>query len=216
MFDLSTRLGCLRQFATYPSPRFLIAQLSVALLVRPFLGAPTWIDALICGGVLVYWPLQEWAAHKTLLHAKPRRLFGSKIDPGWTHRHHHRNPEQLETAILPIGVVLAIAPIHLALWWLITPDLARMCTGVTAFTAATLVYEWVHFLTHTEYRPRGRYYAWIRRNHRMHHFRHEGYWYSFTAPFLDTAFGTGPHPADVPHSKHCHDLGVDDTRGQTV
>lgn len=210
MFDLSTRVGCLRQFATYASPRFLVLQLGLALIARPFLGAPTWTDLAIVFAVLVYWPLQEWAAHKTLLHAKPRRVLGLKIDPGWTHRYHHQHPENIGTALLPLRVVLAIAPIHLALWWLITPDLARMATGVAAFTAVTLVYEWIHYLTHTDYRPRSRYYAWIRRNHRMHHFRHEGYWYSFTAPFLDTLFGTGPHPADVLRSHDCRDLGVKD------
>ena len=45
-------------------------------------------------------------------------------------RIHHQHPENIGTALLPLRVVLAIAPIHLALWWLITPDLARMATGV--------------------------------------------------------------------------------------
>jgi len=197
-----------RPFLRFGSPRFLTAQLALAFALRLTLGPADARDLMIVLGVLVYWPLQEWAAHRWILHARPRRLFGAKLDPGRVHRDHHARPETLATAILPLRVVLAIAPAHLLLWWLITPDLARTLSGVTAFTAATLVYEWIHYLTHTDFRARGRYFSWIQRNHRMHHYRHERNWYSFTAPFLDTALGTGPHPREVARSPHCRDLGI--------
>ena len=35
------------------------------------------------------------------------------------------------------------------------------------------VYEWIHFLIHTAYRPRTSVYKAIWRNHRLHHFKNE-------------------------------------------
>ena len=53
-----------------------------------------------------------------------------------------------------------------------------------------LAYEWTHYLTHTSYVPRGRYYARICRAHRLHHFKDEGFWYGFTLPFVDALLRT--------------------------
>ena len=208
---LDTLGGCGRHFFSFLGPKLLLAQVALALALRPLFGPPTVWDAAVVLGVLVYWPLQEWFFHWTLLHMKPRRIGGLTLDPYFaqTHRHHHRNPWKIETALLPLRVLVTLEPLHLLFWWLITPSVGAMLTGVAAFTAATLLYEWTHYLTHTPYKPRGRYYRWIRRNHRMHHFRNERYWHSFTAPFLDSAFGTGPDPAEVPRSETCHTLGVD-------
>ena len=209
--DLTTLGGGVRRFFGFLGPKLLLAQMLIALGLRPFFGEASLGDAIVLVGVLIYWPLQEWFFHWTLLHMKPKRLGPFTVDPYFaqTHRHHHRNPWKIETAMLPLRVLLMIAPFHLAFWWLVAPTTGVMLTGIAAFTAATLVYEWTHYLTHTPYRPRGRYYRWIRRNHRMHHFRNEAYWHSFTAPFLDTAFGTGPEPSEVPRSETCHTLGVD-------
>ncbi|HJL14342.1 MAG TPA: sterol desaturase family protein [Sandaracinaceae bacterium LLY-WYZ-13_1] len=210
--DLETLSGALRYFFRFAGPKFLTAQMLLALALRPFFGGVGVWDAAVVAGVLVYWPLQEWFFHWTLLHMKPKKLGPFTLDPYFSrsHRYHHRHPWRIETAMLPMRVLFTIAPFHLLFWWLVTPSVGVMLTGVAAFTLATLVYEWTHYLTHTPYRPRGRYYRWIRRNHRMHHFRNEHYWHSFTAPFLDSMFGTGPEPKDVPRSDTCHDLGVRD------
>ncbi len=208
--DLGTLGGAARYFFGFSGPRLLLVQLSLAMVARALLGRPTWVDAVALAGVVVYWPLQEWAAHKTLLHMKPRAIAGRVFDPYFArcHRHHHRHPDELATALLPPRVLWVMGPIHLFFWWAVTPTWAAMATGVAAFTTATLFYEWIHYLTHTPYRPRGRYLRTVFRNHRMHHFRNEGYWHSFTAPFLDTLFGTGPDPREVPRSRTCRTLGV--------
>ncbi len=210
--DLRTLGGAVRYFFGFPGPCFLLGQLVAAAVARTFLGPLTWVDAVVVAGVLVYWPLQEWAAHQWILHMKPRRVLGVEINPYFArcHRHHHRHPNVLATALLPPRVLWMMGPIHLAFWWLVTPTWAAMAMGVAAFTAATLFYEWIHYLTHTPYRPKGRYLRRVFRNHRMHHYRNEDYWHSFTAPFLDTLFRTGPDPREVPRSKTCRTLGVDD------
>jgi len=210
--DLSTLSGALRYFFSFGGPCFLLGQLVAALLARALLGPLTFADAIVLAAVVVYWPLQEWAAHITLLHMKPRTVFGRELDPYFArcHRHHHRNPNVLATALLPPRVLYIIAPLHLLFWWAVTPTWGAMAAGVAAFTGATLFYEWIHYLTHTPYRPRGRYLRTVFRNHRMHHFRNEAFWHSFTAPFIDSLFGTGPEPRDVPRSATCRDLGVND------
>lgn len=210
--DLGTLGGCAERFFGFIGPKLLLAQIGVALALRPFFGEVSITDALIVVAVVIYWPLQEWAMHFKLLHMRPRTIGPFTFDPYFakSHRYHHRNPWRIETAMLPMRVILTLAPFHVLFWWLVAPSTGAMLTGIAAFTTATLVYEWTHYLTHTPYKPKGRYYRWIRRNHRMHHFRNERYWHSFTAPFLDTAFGTGPDPKDVPRSGTCHDLGVRD------
>ena len=214
--DLRTLSGAVRRYFRQRCIQFLLLQCIVAAAIRGWCTSDATTDGLVVLGVLVYWPLQEWFFHWTVLHMKPFHLGPFFIDPYFPkqHRLHHRQPEDLNTTFLPLRFVLTVAPFHVLLWWLITPSIGAACTGIAFFTLATLIYEWVHFLTHTPYRPRGRYYRWIRRNHQMHHFRNENYWFSFTAPFLDTVFGTGPNPADVPRSSSCRTLGVDENRAK--
>jgi hypothetical protein len=209
--DLTTLGGAGKYFFSFAGPRFLLAQLLIAALARPFLDAPSFWDLVVVLGVAIYWPLQEWFFHWTLLHMRPKKLGPFTVDLYFsqTHRHHHRNPWQIETSLLPLRVLFSIAPVHLLFWWAVTPTLGAACTGVAVFTGATLFYEWIHYLTHTPYKPTGSYYRTVRRNHRLHHFRNENYWHSFTAPFIDSLFGTGPkNPGDVPRSETCMDLGV--------
>ena len=75
--------------------------------------------------------------------------------------------------------------------------------------SSSLLYEWTHFLTHTRYVPRGRLYRRIWKHHRLHHFKHEGYWFAFTVPWIDGWLGTGPPPDAVQRSPHARTLGGD-------
>ena len=62
-------------------------------------------------------------------------------------------------------------------------------------------YEWVHLIVHTRYRPKGRYYRRLARNHRLHHFRNENYWLGITSNSGDRLLNTLPkHTTDVPLS----------------
>ena len=210
--NTDTLRGCAALFFRFPTPRILALKILAFLVARPFLGPVTTMDAFFVLGVALWWPFQEWLLHWKMLHFKPLQIGGFTLDPYMSkkHRYHHRHPWLLETTFLPTESFYVLVPLHVGLWWWLSPSEALAATGIIAFASAALLYEWVHYLTHTPYRPRGRYYRWIRRNHRMHHFRNEGYWHSFTAPFLDTIFGTGPEPSEVPRSKHCMDLGVSD------
>lgn len=161
--------------------------------------------------VVAYWPVQEWWMHRWLLHAPPLRIGTRTIEPSFArmHREHHRRPDHLPLVFLPPSHVLGALAVFTGLAWLLTRDAGWTCTFMVAAAASTLLYEWTHFLTHTRYVPRGRLYRRIWKHHRLHHFKHEGYWFAFTVPWIDRWLGTGPDPAQVERSAHARTLGGD-------
>ena len=198
-------------FFRYPSPRVIAGLLAVLFPLRAALGPASWADLLILAAVPVYWAFQEWFLHRYVLHLKPRRVLGFAIDPYFArkHRDHHADPTRVGEIFLPVRVVLAAFAVNAAVWWLLAPTTAALVTGVAAVTAMALVYEWIHFLTHTNYPPRSAYYRAICLAHRRHHFKNEHYWFGFIGPQVDRLFGTGPDPASVETSPTCRTLGVE-------
>ncbi|MCA9718202.1 MAG: sterol desaturase family protein [Myxococcales bacterium] len=202
----------LRLFLRFPSPPAMLFAALVPGVARLALGdftrAELWVPVII----LTYWPLQEWVAHRYLQHMKPRTVLGRRFDPGFaqTHRLHHREPWRLEPTFVPLRAIAIAYVINVVFWTLVTPTLRMALTGVSLFSCMAIVYEWLHFLTHTSYRPRSRYLARVFRNHRLHHFKHEGYWFGFTVPAVDALLGTSPNPRDVERSPSVRDLGVPD------
>ena len=81
------------------------------------------------------------------------------------------------------------------------------------YAVMALLYEWVHFLTHTAYVARSSFYRKIWRNHRLHHFKNEHFWYSFVLPQVDEWMGTGPRVSKVETSSTCRTLGVEKDLG---
>ena len=75
-----------------------------------------------------------------------------------------------------------------------------------------LAYEWTHYLVHTDYKPRSAAYRAVWRNHRLHHFKNERYWFTVTsAGTADRVLGTYPDLATVPTSptaKNLHALSA--------
>jgi hypothetical protein len=209
--EAKTISGAIGLFYKFPTPKILSLKILVFALLRTQLGAITAWDLVIAIGVVLWWPFQEWFLHKTVLHLKPRMIFGRHFDPMFSkrHRYHHRFPWILETTFLPTKFVLTLVPLHIAAWCFAMPDLSLACTGIAFYTLVTLVYEWTHFLTHSPYRPRSQYVKTIYKNHALHHFKNEHYWFSFTVPWIDTAMGTSPE-AGVEQSETCRTLGVED------
>jgi hypothetical protein len=204
--------GAARTFFRQPSARLLGAQALVIAALRSVAGRPRRGDAAIVAVVLVYWPLQEWLAHRYILHAPPRRIAGRTIDPtvARIHRAHHADPWR--NTGLPMTFLVPAVPVHAAVWWLFTRNRRRALTGMLAFGTTTLAYEWTHFLTHTNYRPKRSYYRKLQRRHRLHHFKDEHNWLGFTVPYVDDLFGTAPDPSSIPTSPTVRTLGIEDDR----
>ena len=209
--DCKTLLGSFKLFFRFPTPRLLGTKVAFFFIVNCFLGNFSPWDLAIALGVFTYWPFQEWFLHAYALHFKPRTILGVHLDPfaGRIHRYHHRHPWILETVFLPTRVIVALIPIHILVWVIAMPTAALAASGIFFFTLATLIYEWTHYITHTQYKPKSAYVQKIFRNHRLHHFKNENYWHSFTAPHIDILFGTGPEPEEVGASSTCRTLGVE-------
>jgi sterol desaturase/sphingolipid hydroxylase (fatty acid hydroxylase superfamily) len=81
-----------------------------------------------------------------------------------------------------------------------------LVTALLTGYALVGVYEWTHFLIHTGYRPRSRYYRSIWRTHRLHHFKNERYWHGITNTVGDRVLGTFPDQRDIPRSRTARTL----------
>jgi hypothetical protein len=205
-----------RRFFRQPSARVLGGQALVLAALRACAGRPRRSDAALVAAVLVYWPLQEWFAHRYVLHAPPRRILGRTIDPivARMHRAHHADPWR--NTGLPMTFLVPAVPIHAAVWASLTRNRRLALTGMLTFGITTLAYEWTHFLTHTSYRPKRSYYRKLQRRHRLHHFKDEHHWLGFTVPYVDDLFGTAPDPSGIPTSPTVRTLGITDDRGADV
>jgi hypothetical protein len=197
-----------RAFTRYDSPKLIATGLAAALATRLAVGHWSWRDIVIPLGLIASEPMTEWLIHVYLLHARPIRIGGRSHDllAAREHRAHHAAPAELDGVLVPTyalmlflpaiaTVVFALSfPIHLLLggdgvaWWL---------TGVVAGYAILFSYEWCHFLIHSPYRPRGRYYGVIWRNHRLHHYKNEHYWFGVTSNLGDVVLGTNPEQSTV-------------------
>jgi hypothetical protein len=184
--------GAAAAFVRFGSPRLLLVQLACALALRPLFGRPTLLDAAVVAGVIVYWPLQEWVLHRYVLHARPIRIGARAFElaAARTHRLHHERPLDPKATLLPTSTIAVLVPIHVGLWALAAPP-AVACTGVAVLGAAALLYEWIHFLTHAAYRPRGAWFREVKRRHMAHHQRDPKRWFGFVVPRLDDWLGTG-------------------------
>jgi hypothetical protein len=189
-------------FYRHWSPRFLTGWLAVTAGIRLALGPPGLGDAIVAGLVVALWPLQEWLIHVFILHWKPRRILGRTLDfeVPRAHRAHHRDPWRLDLVFIPTHVFYATPLLIVGLFWLLAPSRALAFTGLSVYFLLALHYEWVHFLVHTRYVPKHAWYRRLFRNHRLHHFKNEYYWYGVTMLGGDHLLRTAPDPARVPRS----------------
>lgn len=206
--------GAFRQFWRHPSPPVITAALVVAITGRVLAGPGTWWELVVPAVLLAIFPLLEWTVHVVVLHWKPRSIGRLVIDPHLAreHRAHHADPRDLPLVFIPfrslVGMIVSLA---LLSWWL-APSATWGWTVLVTTYAVALGYEWTHYLVHSDYKPRTRVYRAIWRNHRLHHYKSEHYWFTVTsAGTADRMFGTAPDPSTVPTSptvQRLHDLDL--------
>jgi sterol desaturase/sphingolipid hydroxylase (fatty acid hydroxylase superfamily) len=83
---------------------------------------------------------------------------------------------------------------------LVLPMLSLRITAFALAWAGLFAYEWGHYLIHTSYRPRSRWFRALRRAHLLHHFRNDHYWFGVIARLADAVLHTSPDPARVDRS----------------
>jgi sterol desaturase/sphingolipid hydroxylase (fatty acid hydroxylase superfamily) len=216
--EITTLAGAWRAFRRKRGPWMIAAGIAVALGVRLGLGDLGWADAVAVAAMLVVYPFGEWAIHVYLLHMRPFRVAGRRVElmTARAHREHHEEPNDLRLVNFSAGEALAIlllaVPFVPAIAGLVivaitgTVPLGALVTAVLAGYVLVGAYEWSHFLIHTAYRPRSRYYRSVWRTHRLHHFKNENYWHGITNTVSDRVLGTFPDQRDVPRSQTARSL----------
>ncbi|MCL2769886.1 MAG: sterol desaturase family protein [Solirubrobacterales bacterium] len=208
---------CARAFVRQPSPPYLFGGVAIVLALRLAQGQWGWRDAVIVAGLVAVTPFVEWVIHVHLLHSGKLKLLGLSfvLPTAREHRAHHRSPGVLEGVLLPVYGVLVFLPVIALTNWALSfpihavlggPRLAYTTTGVLVSFSILAAYEWTHFLIHAPYRPRGRYYRTIWRNHRLHHYKNERYWFGVTSTFADRAIGTNPDQRTIERSRTARSL----------
>jgi sterol desaturase/sphingolipid hydroxylase (fatty acid hydroxylase superfamily) len=213
----TTLVDCLREFLRQPSPPYLLGAVLVVLGLRLAQGDWSWRDLLIAAGLVAVTPFVEWMIHVYLLHAPPLELRGRRLEmlTAREHRAHHESPAVLGGVLLPVYGVLVFLAMIAAVNWLLSfpiaavlgpPRLAYASTAVLVSYTILAAYEWTHFLIHAPYKPHGRYFKAIWRNHRLHHFKNERYWFGVTSTIGDRVIGTLPDQRSVPRSATARSL----------
>jgi hypothetical protein len=199
----------LRTFVKFPNPMIYAIGIFGAGVARLAIGRWNWRDLLVVFALWALWPLQEWLLHVYILHFRPRRLGRWRIDlfAGRKHRAHHRETARLDLVFIPTGIALS-SLVVLPLAWLLPLPLPTGLTGILFYLLFALNYEWVHFLIHSTYRPKSKYYRGLWTNHRLHHFRNEHYWFGVSRFFGDKILRTNPDPKTVEISPTCMTLGL--------
>jgi len=181
----STRLGVMMVLLSQTSTKVILVSGIPLVVVRLWLGGWSWSDLWAALVVAVLWPGFEWLLHKGL-HLAPFCVGSIRIDPKvcQSHRRHHVRPGVVDDILLPPAFLFALAGVA----WLKLPAVFGWRIGLTAaavFHIGGFLNGWVHLLTHSRVRPASRYYAWVRRNHHLHHFKEHRRWFAFTGPWLD-------------------------------
>ncbi|MCU1588962.1 MAG: fatty acid hydroxylase [Frankiales bacterium] len=188
-------------FARHTSPRILLAASVVVVAARVALGRWSITDAIVAAVLIAAQPFSEWLIHVYVLHVQPGRgRVSDALDraAGLAHRLHHQDPYDLRWQFIhprvTIGGLVFDALVVAAFR---TP---AAVTGVLTAIVLTTVYEWVHFLIHTDVPAKHWPYQQLHRAHRLHHYRNEAYWLGVTNHFGDRVLRTYPAKDDVPVS----------------
>jgi hypothetical protein len=153
--------------------------------------------------MLAVFPFFEWVVHVFVLHWKPRRLGRVEVDSllARKHRAHHADPRDIRLVFIPWQVLTWLLPAYVVIAVLAFPRLGLGLTFLTGVGVLGMFYEWTHYLIHSDYKPRSRAYRAVWRNHRLHHYKNEHYWFTVTsAGTADRVLGTYPESGSVQNS----------------
>ena len=197
------------EWIKHPSPWALFGLAAGGLAARLAHGDWQVSDAILPAIMIAVFPVYEWIVHVFVLHWKPRRVGPVTVDSilARKHRLHHADPRDVPLIFIPWQAMLWIVPVTVAISVFAFPRLGLGLTYLFVISTTGLVYEWVHFLVHSDYRPKTKLYRAVWNNHRLHHYKNEHYWFTVTtAGTADRLFGTYPEPTSVPKSNTARNL----------
>lgn len=129
----------------------------------------------------ISWTFQEYWAHRALMHGPIEPIHKS-------HDGHHRWPTDQRRVFIPMvfTVVFALGNLFVANC-LFGPRVAA--ANLVGNGLSYFVFEWAHWVCHTERATQGALVRRIRRHHLGHH-HHASNNFGFTSPAWDFIFGT--------------------------
>jgi hypothetical protein len=206
----SLTLGeALHEFVRHPSPWMLTVAFVGAIIARIAVGDWQASDAWVPAIMIAVFPVYEWMIHVFILHWRPRRIGPITIDSllASKHRAHHRDPRSLPLIFIPWQALIPVILSTVAIGVFAFPRHGLGLTYLVLATGIGVIYEWTHYLIHTDYRPVSKTYRAVWNNHRMHHYKNEHYWFTVTTSgTADRLLKTYPDPATVATSPTARSL----------
>jgi hypothetical protein len=190
-----------RLFAAHTSPRILLASTVVVIALRVVVGGWSRADLVVAAVLIGLQPFTEWLIHVYVLHVQPGRgRVSDALDraAGLAHRLHHQDPYDLRWQFIHPRITIGGLVVDVLVVAAFRTPAAL--TGVMVAILLTTVYEWVHFLIHTDVPAKHAPYKQLHRAHRLHHYRNEAYWLGVTNHLGDRVLRTYPAKEDVPVS----------------
>ena len=203
-----------REFWRHPTPWMILTLVVGMVGARIVVGGLALRDLWAPLVLALLFPFVEWVIHVFILHWRPRKLGRVTVDTlvARDHRRHHANPRDIDLVFIPTPtlpwLIAAIVALPLGIGALVGAPVSATLSFIVVESLILMGYEWTHYLVHTDYKPRHRFYKAVWRNHRLHHFKNEHYWFSVTTSGTsDRVLGTYPDPATVetsPTAKNLH------------
>ncbi len=162
--------------------------------------------AVLCG--IVGWATSEYLFHRFVLHLpRPPWPFLRRVHAR-LHWKHHQEPDDPRLLFIPawstVGLFGTAVGIGYAVGGWVCAAGSSLGLGLSL-----LHYESTHLAAHVAYAPRTRWGAFMKRFHRLHHYKNEHFWFGVTHPVADMLVGTWPDARGVEKSSTARTLGIE-------
>ncbi|MBO1578503.1 sterol desaturase family protein [Bacillus sp. XF8] len=166
----------------------------------------TGIAILSCLAGIVFYTINEYVTHRFLFHMKPPKnpLLLKMLKR--LHYDHHVYPDDLKLLFLPVWYSMPGFAIYLFILYGVTNHVTITLSFGIGMIVMLLVYEWKHYIAHRPIRPLTRFGRWLKKQHILHHYKNENYWFGVSNPVYDFLFGTYKNGKDVELSRSARNL----------
>lgn len=166
----------------------------------------TWIGMLACMFGIVFYTFNEYMTHRFLFHLKPpKNAFLLKMLRR-LHYDHHVYPDDLKLLFLPVWFSIPSFTIYLLITYGITKSVTVTLSFGIGMIIMLLVYEWKHYIAHKPIRPFTKFGRWLKKQHILHHYKNEKFWFGVSNPVFDFIFRTLKDGKDVELSETARNL----------
>ncbi|MEZ2364966.1 fatty acid hydroxylase [Bacillus cereus] len=166
----------------------------------------TWFGMLACMFGIVFYTLNEYMTHRFLFHIKPpKNTFLLKMLRR-LHYDHHVYPDDLKLLFLPVWFSIPSFTIYLLIAYGIIKSVTIALSFGIGMIIMLLVYEWKHYIAHRPIRPVTKFGRWLKKQHILHHYKNEKFWFGVSNPVFDFIFGTLKDGKDVELSETARNL----------